>query len=151
MRRPARVPAVMAAAITAAAVFAAPAAAADGARVFAEVCAACHQDGGVGAPGLAPPLVDAPLWQRLGDAAPAYVAGVLLGGLSGTIEVAGERYIGLVMPPQDALDDASLAAVATYVLRDLNGVAVSVDPGVIAGLRGAIPSHGALRTMRKGG
>lgn len=128
-----------------------PAFAEDGRTVFDTVCAACHQAGGVGSPGLAPPLLDGALWQRLGDKAPRYVAGVLLGGLSGTIEAGGERFIGLVMPPQEGLDDASLAAVGTYVLKELNGLPFTLDAATVAATRGDVPSHGALRTMRKGG
>lgn len=134
-----------------AALFAPPALATDGKAVFEEVCAACHQAGGVGAPGLAPPLVDPELWQRLGDKAPQYVAGVLVGGLSGTITAGGEKYVALVMPPQEGLDDATLAAVGTYVLKDLNATGHTVGTALIAATRGAVPSHGALRTMRKGG
>lgn len=134
-----------------ASLLAVPALAADGKAVFGEVCAACHQPGGVGAPGLAPPLVDAALWKRLGSSAPAYVAGVLVGGLSGSIEAGGERYVGLVMPPQEGFDDATLAAVATYLLKDLNGLPLAVEPSLIAGTRAAVPSHSALRTLRKGG
>ncbi len=54
------------------------------------LCSACHQPGGVGQPGLAPPLVDAPPWSALGDSAPDYVVGVVLSGLTGTIEAGGQ-------------------------------------------------------------
>lgn len=137
--------------IALAALTASPALSEDGKAVFEQVCAACHQAGGVGAPGLAPPLVDPALWSRLGDKAPRYLAGVLLGGLSGTIEAGGEKYIGLVMPPQDGLDDAALAAVGSYVLKDLAGTGHALTPALLAEVRAAVPSHGALRTLRKGG
>lgn len=137
--------------IALAALTASPVLAEDGKAVFEQVCAACHQAGGAGAPGLAPPLVDPALWGRLGDKAPRYVAGVLLGGLSGTIEAGGEKYIGLVMPPQDGLDDAALAAVGSYVLKDLAGTGHTLTPALLTEVRAAVPSHGALRTLRKGG
>lgn len=126
-----------------------PAFAGEGEAVFTQVCAACHQPGGVGAPGLAPSLVDPPFWQRLGEAAPGYVAGVLLGGLSGTIQARGETFMGLVMPAQESLSDAQLAAAATYVLKDLNGIGGGVDASAIAAVRKAVPSHAALRAQRK--
>ena len=123
--------------------------AADGAALFNENCAACHQPGGVGEPGLAPPLVDAALWQGLGDAAPAYLGGVMLGGLSGTIEAGGQSYFGLVMPPQDWLSDAELAAIGDYVLAELNGRPAGLEEAELAAIRGAVPSHKALRDLRK--
>ena len=52
----------------------------------------CHQLGGVGSPGVAPPLVDGELWGALGDKAERYFAGVLIGGLSGTIAADGEVF-----------------------------------------------------------
>lgn len=136
--------------LTLAALMASPAlAAGQGETVFNQVCAACHQPGGVGAPGLAPSLVDPPFWQRMGAGAPGYVAGVLVGGLSGTIEARGETLMGLVMPSQESLSDADLAAAATYVLKDLNGIGAGVDPAAVAAARKAPPSHAALRAQRK--
>ncbi len=122
-------------------------AAADGKAVFAEVCTACHQEGGKGAPGLAPPLVDPALWSRLGAKAADYVTGVLISGLSGQIEANGELYVGLVMPSQTHLSDEEIVAVAEYVLNDLNGLGVTVG----APPRAHPPGHKALRTMRAGG
>jgi len=135
--------ALAAAALAAATV---PSVAADGKAVFETVCVACHQPGGVGAPGLAPPLVDPELWSRLGDKAGAYVTGVLVSGLSGKIDAAGQTYIGVAMPSQEALSDEELVAVATYVLHDLN----HLDVAIPAPPRAEPPSHKALRTLRKG-
>ncbi|MGK9231769.1 cytochrome c [Inquilinus limosus] len=121
----------------------------DGKALFDSVCAACHQAGGVGNPGIAPPLNDAAFWQRLGDQAPAYVAGVMASGLSGTIMSGGQVYAGLVMPPQ-AMSDEELAAIGSYLLGTLNQTGHAVDPGLIARTRGAPPSHSALQKLRKG-
>ena len=123
----------------------------DGAVAFEDICSACHQPGGVGQPGLAPPLVDAPLWTRLGDKAPDYVVGVILSGLTGTIEAAGQSYFGLVMPTHDFMNDDDIAAVTNYVLQDLNQVDTPIDAAAVAAARPAVPSHKALRDMRKGG
>lgn len=125
--------------------------AADGAQIFAEVCAACHGPAGEGTPGLAPPLVDPPLWAGLGDGAPGFVAGVVISGLSGTIMSQGVGYYGLVMPPQSDLSDADLAAVASYVLGTMAGLPAVVTPEEIAATRAAPPSHKDLMTQRGGG
>lgn len=128
-----------------------PALAADGAEVFESVCAACHQSGGTGAPGLAPPLVDPALWQRLGDKAPEYVANVMIAGLTGTITAGGQGYYGLAMPSQEYLSDEELLAAAAYVLQDLAGSKLAVTPEAIAAARAAPLGHKALIALRKGG
>lgn len=128
-----------------------PAVAADGAAVFADVCTACHGANGVGTPGLAPPLADPPLWDRLGERAPAFLSGVLISGFSGTLMSQGVGYYGLVMPSQRDLSDAELAAVASYVLGAIAGTGMQVTVDEIAAARAAAPGHKALMEMRGGG
>lgn len=125
--------------------------AADGKTLFANSCALCHQVGGVGAPGLAPPLADKALWDRLGEKAPAYIAGVMLAGFSGTIEVAGVTYSGLIMPPQDQMTDEELAAIGNYVLATLNKSGQQVLAPDVAKRRSAPLSHAQLRALRRTG
>ncbi|MFG1419267.1 cytochrome c [Xanthobacter sp. V0B-10] len=130
----------------------APAGAEDlGRGFFNSVCAACHGEGGVGTEGLAPPLVDAELWARLGDKAPAYVSGVLASGLSGRITANGQDYIGLVMPPQaEAGTPEQLAAAATYVLQELNRTTQKVTPAQVEAALKAPLAHKQLRALREG-
>lgn len=94
--------------------------AADGAALFKQHCAICHQDSAAGTVGLAPSLLG-DHWQRLG-AARAYLPTVLLRGLSGPIKVAGGSFNGNMPAFAGALDDEALAAVATH-LRGLQGAA----------------------------
>ena len=106
-------------ALCAALVMAAPAArAADGAALYKQHCAICHQDSAAGTVGLAPPLLGEH-WQRLG-AERAYLPAVLLRGLSGPIKVAGGAFNGNMPAFATALDDEALAAVANH-LRGLQG------------------------------
>ena len=123
---------------------------ATGEATFASVCAACHGDKGVGTEGLAPPLVDPALWQALGDKAPRYIASVMAGGMSGRITANGIDYIGLVMPPQTQLGADDLAAVAGYVLKELNGLPAGPDKAMVEAALAQPPSHKELRALRKG-
>jgi mono/diheme cytochrome c family protein len=133
-------------------VIASSALAADGETLFNGCCAACHQRGGVGSPGLAPPLADKALWNLLGTSAAVYLQGVMLAGMSGNLEVDGQRYSGLVMPPQGRVSDEELAAIGNYVLGTLNAVP---NPGVtaatVARTRSTPPTHAALRAIRNTG
>lgn len=92
--------------------------AADGAALFAQHCAACHQVDGSGTVGLAPPL-KGDHWARLG-ADRAYLAGVLVHGLSGPIKIGGQTFVGSMPSFGAQLDDATLADIATHV-RKLQG------------------------------
>jgi mono/diheme cytochrome c family protein len=132
------------------ALIAVPAAANETGRIlFEENCSGCHQVGGIGSPGLAPPLIEDALWAALGEDASPYLAGVLIGGLSGTIISGGETYVGLAMPAQQWMSDTDLTAVADYVLNDLNGLGVQPAPELFAQTRLSPPSHADLRQLRK--
>jgi mono/diheme cytochrome c family protein len=101
-----------------------------GAEVYASVCAACHQPGGVGLSGQFPPLLDNP---HVADA--AYVEGVIRNGRSGEIVVNGTTYNG-VMPAQATLSDADISAVITYIQSGFASPATpapAVDTGPVAG------------------
>jgi mono/diheme cytochrome c family protein len=97
-----------------------PAWAADGAALFKQHCAICHQDSAAGTPGLAPSLLGEH-WQKLG-ADRSYLPTVLLKGLSGPIKVNGQPFVGNMPAMAATLDDEALAAVANH-LRGLQGTA----------------------------
>ena len=89
----------------------------DGAALFSQHCAACHQADGSGTVGLAPAL-KGDHWAKLGGDR-GYLPMVLVHGLSGPIRVGGQTFVGS-MPAFGQLDDAALAALATH-LRQLQG------------------------------
>ena len=114
---------------------AAGAASLDGAALFETHCSACHSAGGVGTPGLAPPLDRPEFWQALGDDAPKYVSGVVTKGLNAQITVRGESYAGMMMPPVPATTDEELAAITSWVLGTLGKTDKTVTPDDIAAAR----------------
>lgn len=92
-----------------------------GSRVYAAHCAACHQPDGRGMRGLAPPVRDSE-WVT-GD--PGRLARIVLHGVRGPIEVAGESW-DLEMPAQKFLADSDLAAALTYLRRSWGHRATAV-------------------------
>jgi mono/diheme cytochrome c family protein len=122
----------------------------NGAAVFLKNCATCHGTTAEGIDGLAPPLRNAELWSKLGSSAPDYISGVVTSGMSGKISVEGQSYRGMVMPPQTHLSSAELAAVASYVLKELNGHAAKVDAELIEAKRQAPVAHTRLLALRQG-
>ena len=96
-----------------------PALAADGAALFAANCAVCHQPGGVGLPGMAPPLAGT-LGERLPVAGRGYLPRVVTHGMTGPITVQGQRYTGSMPPFAAQLPDEALAAVLNHILDSFN-------------------------------
>ena len=139
-------PTVLAALLAAAA--AAPAWAADGAALFKQHCAICHQETAAGTPGLAPSLLGTH-WQKLG-AERSYLPTVLLKGLSGAIKVNGQPFVGNMPAIAGTLDDEALAAVANH-LRGLQGAAADkpYEPAEVAELRGKPGNPTVTRNLRR--
>lgn len=111
--RPGIVAAVLGSAIFGAA-FAGCAQAGDGAALFAQNCALCHQSGAAGLPGQFPRLAGRVAAIGSHPEGRSYLVDVLTYGLSGTIKVDGEEIVGL-MPPFAALPDDVVADVLSYV------------------------------------
>lgn len=137
-------------AILAASIFGTPlAAAADGAAIFNTECRPCHQEGGVGAPGLAPPLAS-PIVKSAASKNAAYAPLVVLNGLSGKLPLADGSTISNIMPPFSfRLTDEEIAAVVEYVYGTLNASVFPIKPEDIARLRAEKPSAKDLRAMRE--
>lgn len=125
------------------------AAAADGSAIFHTECLPCHQEGGVGAPGLAPPLAS-PVLANAASKNAAYAPLVVLNGLSGKLPLADGSTISNIMPPFSLrLNDEEIAAVVEYVYGTLNNAKFPVNPADITRLRGEKPVAKDLRAMRE--
>lgn len=118
---------------------------AQGAALYAQHCAACHQADGSGTVGLAPSL-KGEHWARLG-ADKSYTAAVLLHGLSGPILVNGQRFVGSMPGYAAQLDDESLAALASH-LSALQGGSLSYSASDIRAARQAGGSPPQSRERR---
>lgn len=114
-------PVLAASLIAAATLAAAPAyAQADGAKLFAQNCSACHQLTGKGIPGAFPALAGDVLVQG-----PAIgPAKVVLNGRGGMPTFKGE------------LTNAQIASILTYVRSSWGNQALAVTPAVVAEARG---------------
>lgn len=120
--------------------------AADGAALFAQHCALCHQPDGAGAVGLAPAL-KGEHWSRLG-ADRSYLPTVVVHGLSGAIKVNGTTFVGSMPAFGAQLDDTALAAIATHV-RSLQGASETVSADEVKAARAQAGSPPATRTKRQ--
>ncbi len=102
-----------------------------GDSVYATICMPCHNEGGVGVEGRYPPLAGSE-WLAKDASIPVRI---VLGGLTGSIEVKGKTYRGEMPPVGEQLTDAEIAAVLTYVRSTWGNKAPAVDAALVARLR----------------
>ena len=86
----------------------------DGEALYNQNCAACHQGNGMGIPSAFPPLAGHTPEILAVEGGRSYLIHVLLYGLQGEITVEGAAYNG-AMPGWQQLDDATIAAILTYI------------------------------------
>ncbi len=102
-----------------------------GEKVFKQNCVACHGAGGAGQPGVFPTL-HGTTWVVGSE---KRLAGILLHGLQGPIDVNGTIYNG-AMPAWGAqLSDEQIAAVTTYIRSSWGNNAPEITPEKIAAAR----------------
>ncbi|MGA2747724.1 MAG: c-type cytochrome [Verrucomicrobiota bacterium] len=103
-----------------------------GRSVFEKTCAACHQPGGTGKAGIAPPLAESE-WVLApgGDR----IVRAVLNGLTGPINVKGQDW-NLSMPPwRDNFSDKDIAAVLTYIRSSWGNKAAPIKPELVKAAR----------------
>jgi len=104
-----------------------------GAQTFQTVCAACHQADAKGLAGAFPPLAGSH-WASDDPETPVRI---VLAGLTGPIEVEGQKFASL-MPPPAGLDDEKIAAVLTYVRSNFGNKASAISKEQVAAVRASL-------------
>ncbi|EMN1926814.1 cytochrome c [Burkholderia ambifaria] len=107
-----------------------------GKSLFDAQCAVCHQAGGKGQDGLAPPLTEYPGKYATADAGRAQLVATLLHGMFGEITVRDKRY-NFKMPSFASASDDDIANVLNYVVFDLNDKHGDAKPFTAADIRAA--------------
>ena len=105
---------------------------AGGSSIYSSQCAACHQSNGEGLAGVFPPLAGS---EWVVDS-PELITQVVLHGLTGRIEVAGQPYDG-VMPAFVQLTDEEIADLVNFVTTELNQKSSTIDSGFVQAQRSA--------------
>jgi mono/diheme cytochrome c family protein len=108
-----------------------PGAAVDGAPIYTARCVSCHQANGAGLPGVFPPLAGSE-WVT---GKPELIAKILLHGVQGPLTVKGTAYNGAMPPFKDQVNDAEIAAVATYIRKQWGNAAPPVTAEIVAAAR----------------
>ncbi len=101
---------------------------------YQKSCASCHQNDGAGVAGAFPPLAGSP-WVVNDRDTPIRV--VLL-GLSGSIEVAGKTYSGVMPSFKDSLSDAEIGLAATHARAAFGNGASPISADDVAKVRASL-------------
>ena len=116
-----------------------------GAEIYASSCANCHAASGNGIGGLGPPLAESP-WvtgpsERL--------LRIILQGLSGPIEVAGERWDSVMPGHVDypGFTDEAIAGLLTYLHRVWGHTGRAIDVAFVTATKNQLASRSALWTV----
>jgi mono/diheme cytochrome c family protein len=102
-----------------------------GKQIFSANCIACHQSSGLGVVGAYPPVVGSE-WVT-GDE--RVLTRILLHGLNGPVQVKGVGYNGAMPAWREALSDADIAHVLTYLRQWAPNAAAAVTPATVAAIR----------------
>lgn len=117
-----------------------------GARLFRQICAACHGINGDGMEGLAPPLIRS---EHVSASAERLTL-IMLHGLTGPVHVNGKRYeLNQAMPgilANEALSDEDIADIVSYVTNAFSDKPNGVTPERVKELRAMKPKSGAEYT-----
>lgn len=107
------------------------AAVADGAALYSTHCAACHQASGAGLPGVFPPLAGSEWVLGNEDT----LVQVMLHGVSGQIEVAGQTYQGSMPAFGERFSDEEIAALASHLRSSWGNAAPAVSAAAATAAR----------------
>jgi mono/diheme cytochrome c family protein len=124
---------------------------AGGKTTFDGKCVVCHQAGGKGMDGLAPPLVEYPGKYAGTDEGRRHLGHTVLYGMFGPIKVKDKSY-NFKMPSFASMSDAEIAEVLNYVVFDLNaqhGSAKPFDAEQIKALRASPIDGSAVHAQRE--
>ena len=120
-------------------------AAADGAKIFAITCAACHLATGLGTEGKIPPLAGSE-WVTGNE---VRLIRIVLHGLVGDVEVQGEVYNGAMPTWGGAFTDDQIASVLSFVRRSWGNKAAPVTPETVARVRAGTPARKLPWTVKE--
>ncbi len=109
----------------------APGQPADGAKIYAATCQACHQASGLGVANQFPPLVGSE-WVLGSD---ERLVRIILHGVTGEIEVEGETFNGAMPTWGPLFKDDEVAAVATYVRSSWGNKAAPIATATVTRVR----------------
>lgn len=112
----------------------------EGGELFLANCSTCHQPDGMGLREAVPPLAGS----EFVAAGPDLVARIVLRGIDGPINVAGNTFDGHMPSFASALGDDEIAQIATYVGRSFGEAEARLTEDQVAGLRRDLGAAGSF-------
>ncbi len=109
----------------------------DAAAIYGARCAACHQAGGAGLPGVVPPLAGS---EWVVGKEKTLIAAVLH-GIEGSLTVKGQTYTGSMPAFAAQLGDAEMAALLTHLRSQWGNSAEPISAEAVAAVRAETASQ----------
>ncbi|MGO1499934.1 MAG: cytochrome c [Marinobacter sp.] len=103
----------------------------DGAALFDNYCASCHQNNGAGISRAVPPLMGSAWVLGSGE----QTASILLFGIRGPISVQGQTYNGRMPTFGNTLNDHEIAAIVSHIRSTWGNSANSIDADLVRAQR----------------
>lgn len=110
-----------------------------GSRLFASICAACHQPSGLGRPNVFPPLAGSDFL----NADKTRAIGIVIFGRQGELIVNGQKFNNSM--PSFPLTDEDIADVLTYVYNSFGNSGLEVTPDEVKAVRANPPVAPAVQ------
>jgi len=102
-----------------------------GEDVYNEVCLACHQADGSGVPMMFPPVTASDIIN--GDH--GKLIKLIMDGLSGPVEIKGEKYNSVMPPQKHNLNDQQISDLLTFLRNSFGNRADTITAAEVAKLR----------------
>jgi len=118
---------------------------ADGAKIFAITCAACHLATGLGTEGKVPPLAGSE-WVTGHE---GRLIRIVLHGLVGDVEVQGEVFNGAMPTWGGAFSDEQIASVLSFVRKSWGNRATPITADMVARARAATATRKLPWTVKE--
>jgi nitrite reductase (NO-forming) len=113
-----------------------------GGKLFASICAACHQPSGLGIPTVFPPLAGSDFL----NADKRRAIKTVINGRSGEIFVNGRKFNNTM--PAFPLTDDDIANVLTFVYNSFGNLGLEVSSAEVAKLRAEPPEPSSLEPKK---
>lgn len=115
-----------------------------GQQVYA-TCTTCHMANGQGVAATYPPLAGS----EIATGTPEIPIAIVLHGLTGPLEVHGQKYNNVMTPWGPVFNDEQIAAVLTYVRSQWGNNASAITAAQVAKVRAATSSRTTMWTWKE--
>ena len=99
--------------------------------IYKKACLVCHQADGSGVPMMFPPITESEIIAGSHEE----LIKIILDGMSGPVEIKGEKYNSVMPPLKNDLDDQEVADLLTYIRNSFGNSGDTIKAEEVAAIR----------------